>query len=248
MIVIGTSRSGTRRTPLSAKILVIDDNEALALMLQIQLEHRGYEVVTALSGIEGLQAAYEAQPALIILDIMMPDIDGWEVCRRLRGFSNVPIIMLTVRAANGDVVRGLQSGADDYVTKPFDEGELDARIRAVLRRYDAKQSGDDSSSVTFDDGYLRIDLERRMVTVGGEAVDLTPTEFDLLSCLVQYEGRVVTHQHIMTEVWGPQYVNRTDYVKLYIRYLRSKIEQDASEPYYIRTEWGQGYYFNFNTD
>lgn len=212
-------------------------------MLQIQLEQRGYEVVTALSGLEGLKTAYEAHPDLVILDLMMPDMDGWEVCRRLREVSDIPIIMLTVRSRDGDVVRGFESGADDYVTKPFDEGELEARIRAVLRRSNYESEADPSPTVFYDDGYLHIDLERRVVSVAGEGIDLTPTEFDLLCYLVRHEGRVLTHQHILTEVWGGEYANRTDYVKLYVRYLRSKIEKDPSEPVYIRTEWGEGYYF-----
>jgi DNA-binding response OmpR family regulator len=225
-------------------ILVIDDDPDLTVMLKAQLERNRHRVVVASSGREGLQKAYQARPDLILLDIMMPGMDGWEVCRRLRELSSVPIIMLTAANMQGDVVKGLESGADDYLTKPFSAVELEARIQAVLRRSSAANGGGKSRSSFYSNGYLTIDFDRRIVKVRGDKVDLTPTEFDLLSCLVRNEGRVLPHRYLLSEVWGPEYADEVDYVKLYIRYLRLKIEENPSEPVYIQTEWGVGYRFS----
>ena len=229
---------------LKQTILVIDDDQDLTLMLKAQLERKNRRVVLASSGREGLQKAYQARPDLIILDIMMPGMDGWEVCRRLRELSNVPIIMLTARSMQADVVKGLESGADDYVTKPFSAAELEARIQAVLRRIDNAGNNSSSRSSFYTNGYLTIDFDRRLVKVCGKDIDLTPTEFKLLSCLVRNEGRVLPHRYLLTEIWGPEYAEEVDYIKLYIRYLRLKIEEDPSNPIYIQTEWGVGYRFS----
>jgi two-component system KDP operon response regulator KdpE len=229
---------------LNRTILVIDDDQDLGQMLRTQLERRDYHAVVASSGREGLQKAYQVRPDLVILDIMMPGMDGFEVCRRLRELSNVPIIMLTARNMKGDVVKGLEAGADDYLTKPFSSAELDARIQAVLRRTSSKNGPNSSRSSFYSNGHLSIDFDRRIVTVRGERVDLTPTEFKLLSCLVRNEGRVLPHRYLLTEVWGPEYADEVDYVKLYIRYLRLKLEDDPSDPVYILTEWGVGYRFS----
>jgi len=228
---------------LQRTILVIDDDQELATMLKAQLERKNHRVVVALSGKEGLQKAYQARPDLILLDIMMPGMDGWEVCRRLRELSSVPIIMLTARNMKGDVIKGLESGADDYLTKPFSAAELEARIQAVLRRSSTQGQGN-SRALFYSNGYLTIDFDRRIVKVHGEAIDLTPTEFKLLSCLVRNEGRVLPHRYLLTEVWGPEYADEVDYVKLYVRYLRLKIEQNPADPVYIQTEWGVGYRFS----
>jgi len=229
---------------LKQTILVIDDDHDLTVMLTAQLERRNYRVVVASNGREGLQKAYQARPDLIILDIMMPEMDGWEVCQRLRELSNVPIIMLTARNIKGDIVKGLESGADDYLTKPFSAVELEARIQAVLRRSDSTDGKTKARSSFYSNGYLTIDFDRRTVKVRGEIIELTPTEFKLLSCLVRNEGRVLPHRYLLTEVWGPEYADEVDYVKLYVRYLRLKIEEDPSEPVYIQTEWGVGYRFS----
>jgi two-component system KDP operon response regulator KdpE len=213
-------------------------------MLQLQLEKRGYRVVAALSGREGLQKACQVRPDLVVLDIMMPGMNGWEVCRRLRELSNVPIIMLTVRNVEGDVVKGLETGADDYLTKPYSAEELDARIQAVLRRSSNRNGQRSSGSSFYSNGHLSIDFDRHIVTVRGERVELTPTEFKLLSCLTRNEGRVLPHRYLLTEVWGSEYMDEVDYVKLYIRYLRLKLEDDPSDPVYILTEWGTGYRFS----
>ncbi len=225
-------------------ILVIDDDPDLRLMLKAQLERRKHRVVVASSGRDGLQKAYQARPDLVILDIMMPGMDGWEVCRRLRELSSVPIIMLTARNMQGDVVKGLESGADDYLVKPFSTAELDARIQAVLRRSGSSDGAGISRTSFYSNGYLTIDFDRRIVKVENTSIDLTPTEFKLLSCLVRNEGRVLPHRYLLTEVWGPEYADEVDYVKLYIRYLRLKLEEDPSDPIYIQTEWGIGYRFS----
>ena len=225
-------------------ILVIDDDPDLRLMLKAQLERRKHRVVVASSGRDGLQKAYQARPDLVILDIMMPGMDGWEVCRRLRELSSVPIIMLTARNMQGDVVKGLESGADDYLVKPFSTAELDARIQAVLRRSGSSDGAGISRTPFYSNGYLTIDFDRRIVKVQNTSINLTPTEFKLLSCLVRNEGRVLPHRYLLTEVWGPEYADEVDYVKLYIRYLRLKLEEDPSDPIYIQTEWGIGYRFS----
>lgn len=221
-------------------ILVIDDDADLAKIVQINLEREGYETVIAFSGVEGLQKAYSSQPDLVILDIMMPGMDGWTTCRRLREISDVPIIMLTARGMESDIVKGLKLGADDYIVKPFGTKELLARIHALLRRTDTSTV---KRPPIYSDGELTVDFVKRMVVVRGEQVDLTPTEFKLLSTFVQNEGRVLPHRFLLTQVWGPEYADEVNYLKLYVRYLRQKIEEDPSNPNCILTEWGVGYRF-----
>lgn len=227
---------------MNHRILVIDDDRELAELLKTVLEFRKHKVVVACSGREGLRKAYKTRPDLVILDIMMPDMDGWEVCHRLRELSDVPIIMLTALAKQNDIVHGLTIGADDYLTKPFSTDELEARIQAVLKR-----SNDGRPSMSkpsfYSNGHLTVDFNRRIVKVRGEKVEFTPTEFKLLSCMVRNEGRVLPHQYLLTEVWGPDHAGELDYVKHYIRYLRNKIEENPSKPVYILTEWGVGYRF-----
>jgi two-component system KDP operon response regulator KdpE len=225
------------------RILVIDDDRDLAEMLRTQLELRNHKVVVALNGPEGLRKAYKTRPDLIILDVMMPGMSGWEVCLRLRELSTVPIIMLTACVHEKDVVKGLRMGVDDYVTKPFSARELEARIQAVLRRCSA-DSNRTNRTAFYANGHLSVDFDRRLVMIKGKSVDLSPTEFKLLCCLVRNEGRVLPHRYLLAEVWGPEYVDEVDYVKLYIRYLRRKIEANPSTPEHILTEWGVGYRFN----
>ncbi|RMF27642.1 MAG: DNA-binding response regulator [Chloroflexi bacterium] len=227
---------------MSAKLLLIDDSEEIQALVGLFLEKEGYQVVRARNGKEGLRKLAHEKPDLILLDIMMPEVDGWETCRQVREISNIPIIMLTAKGQERDIVRGLEMGADDYVTKPFDLTELRARIRALLRRA-TEMSPEDSRPKLFDDGYLRVDLERRLVTIEGKAVDLTPTEYRLLAALVQQAGRVIPHRQLLKQVWGPEYGDEVHYLKLYVRYLRQKLEKDPSHPYYILTEWGVGYRF-----
>ncbi len=225
---------------MKEKILVIDDETTLAEMLTLKLEPKGFEVLSARHGSEGLKIAYESHPDLVILDIMMPEMDGWETCRRLRELSDVPVIMLTAKVNEDDVVRGFRLGADDYVKKPFSLQELEERIRAVLKR----SSGNDKEANTiYDDGNLKIDLERQQVFKNGQLTHLTSTEYRLLSCLFRHKGVTVPHEELLTEVWGPAYLDATACLSLYIRYLREKLEDNPSEPQYIRTKWGSGYWF-----
>jgi DNA-binding response OmpR family regulator len=223
------------------KILIIDDDEKLSRLVQLFLSQHGYETYTASSGLEGLQLAYDLHPDLVVLDIMMPGMDGWMVCSRLRDVSDVPIIMLTAKDGERNVVEGLESGADDYVVKPFSMAELLARLRALLRR--SSQGSRVEEMKVFDNGEFVVNFSKREVIVRGQPVSLTPTEFELLTCLVRNEGRVLPHKALLRQVWGDEYVGETQYLKLYIRYLRQKIERDASNPEYILTEWGVGYRF-----
>jgi len=223
------------------KVLVIDDDVALTRVIQLGLEQEGYEVIVADSGIEGLRQAYDAHPDLVILDVMMPGLDGWKTCQRLREISDVPIIMLTAKDGEVDVIKGLELGADDYITKPFSTEELVARMRALLRR--ARLPSSPHRPTVYTDGELVVDFSKHRVMVRGKRVNLTPTEFRLLSCLVRNAGRVIPHETLLAQVWGPEYIGEIQYLKLYIRYLRQKIEKDPSKPQYILTEWGIGYYF-----
>jgi DNA-binding response OmpR family regulator len=224
------------------KILAIDDNPQALKMLRLCLEKQDYEVIAAHSGSEGLRKFRDNHPDLVILDIMMPDTDGWEICRSLREMSpNVPILILTVLKEKANVVRGLALGADEFVAKPFRPGELVARIQALLRRANMTEVSSHQSS--YDDGNLAIDFERQEVYLQGQPVNLSPTEFRLLACLVRNAGQVVPHKTLLAWVWGPGYAEETHYVKLYIRYLRQKIEKYPKRPRYILTEWGVGYRF-----
>jgi two-component system KDP operon response regulator KdpE len=222
------------------KLLIIEDDITLSRLLAGHLQSLGYDVMAAPGGAEGIRLAGEIAPDLVILDIMMPGMDGWEVCRRLRSTSPVPILMLTAKGAQEDVIQGLELGADDYLKKPFDLRELELRIAAILRRSEGAP-GDPGS--VYDDGTLQVDLERRLVVRHGQRVHLTPTEFRLLSCLLRHRGRVVPHEELLTEVWGPEYIQETANLYVYVRYLREKLEAVPGDPRYIFTEWGVGYQF-----
>ena len=223
------------------KLLIIDDDEQLVEAMCLYLTKAGYEVSTASNGRDGLQTMYLDRPDLIVLDIMMPEMDGWEVCGRVRDVSNVPVIMLTARGQEADRVKGLKIGADDYVIKPFSLKELDARIQAVLHR--AAWPPPTESPVTYGDDYLTVNLAERRVVVQGEPLELTPTEYRLLAYLVQNAGLVLTYRQLLERVWGWEYVGDVDYVRVYIWRLRKKIERNPGEPKYIRTEHGVGYRF-----
>jgi DNA-binding response OmpR family regulator len=227
---------------MSHRLLLIDDSEDMQRLVGMFLERDGYKVIKASDGNEGLRLLAKSQPDLVLLDIMMPEVDGWETCRRIREVSNIPIIMLTAKSQERDVVRGLEMGADDYVTKPFDPAELRARIHSLLRR--SRTVGQDEVlPKVLDDGWLHVDLSRRIVKADGKLVDLTPTEFRLLAALVQRADCVIPHRQLLRQVWGPEYSDEVHYLKLYIRYLRQKLEQDPSNPKYLLTEWGVGYRF-----
>lgn len=225
-----------------AKLILIADDEArMRRFMKMNLDLEGYRVIEASNGLETIDRVREDLPDLVLLDVMMPELDGFEALRLIRETSSVPVIMLTVRDDEADKVKGLELGADDYVTKPFSPRELASRIKAVLRRTEMDAPAD-SSLVVVDD-YLQIDFNRRQVFVGGKEVKLRPTEYRLLYHLVKNAGHVLTHEIILSKVWGYEYRDESQYVRLYITYLRQKIEPDPSNPKYILTERGIGYRF-----
>jgi two-component system KDP operon response regulator KdpE len=222
---------------LEERILLIEDDIALADMMHAQLEYAGYQVTVCQTGSDGLQTAKESDPDLILLDILLPDMDGWYVCERLQGITDAPIIFTTALGAEKDVIRGLEMGADDYMIKPFSYKELTARVKAALHR--AQRAA--AKREIYKNGQLFVDLDRHRVEVNGERVALTPLEYKLLSVLVQEMGDVVPHKILLRRVWGPQCEERRQYLKLYIWYLRQKIEADPSNPVLILTKRGVGY-------
>ncbi len=224
------------------KLLIVDDDEALLRALQLYLDRHGYSVIKAKKGSEGLRKLYQSHPDLVCLDVMMPGIDGWEVLKRIRDMTDVPVIMLTARGAETERVKGLKLGADDYVSKPFSMRELEARVEAVLRRTRSLQP-EQTDDVAYSDTYLSIDTERAEVRCGGEIVDLTATEQKLLFFLVQNRGRLLRFDQILEHVWGFEYIDEKGYVRLYVWRLRQKIEPEPDSPCYILTEHGMGYRF-----
>jgi len=222
------------------KILVVDDDVCLLQLLTIQLTAKGYSVVTASDGKEGLRQAYKNQPDLIILDVMLSDITGFDVCERLREFSDVPILFLSARNTDSGILRGFGAGADDFLRKPFNMDELIARIGAILSRTSAAQN---ISLDHYDDGCLEIDIKRKTVFLNGKHIRLSSTEFRLLFVLIQHRGKVVPHEFLLNGVWGPGFSKSASLLSLYIRYLRNKLEDDPSNPKYICTDWGIGYWF-----
>ena len=224
-------------------ILVVDDETRIARMIRMNLEHDGYEVIEAYSGQQALDMVRSRMPNLVILDVMMPGLDGYETLQILREISQVPVIMLTAKGEEEDRIRGLELGADDYVTKPFSPRELMSRVKAVLRRTEGNAGGGSNDDVIQVDDRLKIDFGKREVWVEGELVKLRPTEYRLLYHLVQNAGWVMTYDQLLTKVWGYEYRDETHYVRLYINYLRQKIEKDPSNPVYILTERGVGYRF-----
>lgn len=222
-------------------ILVVDDEARMVNFMRLNLELEGARVSSAANGREALERAREDMPDVVLLDIMMPGMDGFETLRRLRQFSQVPVLILTAKDDEDDRVRGLELGADDYIGKPFSHRELVSRIRAVLRRHYTAPPVP-QTLVQVDDR-LKIDFARREVLVDGQRVNLRPTEYRLLYHLVQNAGYVQTHEMLLTKVWGPEYREESHYLRLYITYLRQKIEEDPANPKYILTERGVGYRF-----
>jgi two-component system KDP operon response regulator KdpE len=222
-------------------ILVVDDEPRMVRFIRLNLEADGYWVSEAYNGLEALQQVRENLPDLVVLDVSMPELDGFETLKEIRKISDVPVIMLTVRGEEVDRVRGLDLGADDYVTKPFSPRELASRIKAVLRRT-AKAPPVDKTLLVIDED-LAIDFPRREVIVRGKRVKLRPTEWRLLYHLVNNAGWVMTHEMLLSKVWGHEYRDEDHYVRLYITYLRKKIEPDPAHPKYILTERGVGYRF-----
>jgi two-component system KDP operon response regulator KdpE len=223
------------------RILVVDDEERMVRFIRLNLEYDGFQVTEAFNGTQAIKKIRSNLPDLILLDIMLPDVDGFEVLRMIREISTVPVIMLTAKGEEEDRVRGLEMGADDYVTKPFSPRELVSRVRAVLRR--TEMVGGSTHGLIEVDDRLKIDFDRREVWVEGELVKLRPTEYRLLYHLVRNAGWVVTHDQLLAKVWGYEYRDEPHYVRLYINYLRKKLEKDPANPRYILTERGVGYRF-----
>lgn len=229
---------------MANKILVVDDEASIVTIISYNLKKEGYEVITAEDGEAGLELAINENPDLILLDIMMPKMDGYEVCRKVREKSNVPIIMLTARADEVDKVIGLEMGADDYVTKPFGNRELVARVRANLRRTvinEKSADGDGENVQTYGD--LTIDFDRYQVLKRGEPINLTTREYELLTFLATQKTQIFTREALLDKVWKYEYFGDVRAVDVTVRRLREKIEDDASKPRYIMTKRGIGYYF-----
>ncbi len=222
-------------------VLVVDDEPRMTRFIRMNLELEGYRVIEAHSGIEALDKARTHLPDLVILDVMMPEMDGFETLELLRETSNVPVIMLTVRANEEDKVRGLELGADDYVTKPFGARELTSRVKAVLRRTQSPVTPEEA--VLRIDERLSVDFNQHEVILDGRRVKLRPTEFRLLFHLIENAGWAVPHETLLAKVWGHEYRDEIHYLRLYITYLRQKIEPDPARPRYILTERGFGYRF-----
>ncbi|NLP18965.1 MAG: response regulator transcription factor [Firmicutes bacterium] len=229
---------------MAEKILVVDDEKPIADILRFNLEEAGYKVVVAYDGEEAVEKARREAPDLIILDIMLPKLDGFSVCRQIRTFSPVPILMLTAKEEEVDKILGLELGADDYVTKPFSPREILARVRAILRRIQSMEEREEPPVLIFGD--LEIDLERVEVRKGNHPLDLTPREFDLLKSLALAPGRVFSREILLEQVWGFDYYGDIRTVDVAIRRLREKLEDKPSRPRYILTRRGAGYYFRGN--
>ena len=228
--------------PSIATILAVDDEPHVLKLVRANLESSGYKVLTASDGEQALQLVEAELPDLVILDLMLPKMDGYAVCRRIREFSSVPVIMLTARSAEVDLVHGFEVGADDYLTKPFSVTELLVRVEAVLRR--SKWPEEIVSRQSFAAGPIEINFAQHRVTVDGEPVKLTPTEYRLLTYLASNANRVIMHRELLRAVWGPEYGEETEYLRVYIRYLRQKLEPEPSNPRYLLTQPGAGYMFH----
>ncbi len=223
-------------TPLKPLVLVIDDEVQIRRLLRVCLEANGYRVEEATSGEEGLRAAAQHPPDLVVLDLGLPELDGLTVLQRLREWSRVPVVVLSVRDREEDKIAALDEGADDYVTKPFSTGELLARLRAAMRHAQPAPE-----LTVFRSGPLEVDLTARVVRLKGQEVKLTATEYSLLRLFVQHAGKVLTHRQILREVWGPNAVEQTHYLRVYIAHLREKLEAEPARPRLILTEPGVGY-------
>ncbi len=223
------------------KILVVDDEKLLVKGITFNLQNDGYEVLTAYDGEAAVQIAREEQVDLIVLDLMMPKLDGLQACQQIRSFSNVPIIMLTAKTEDMDKLMGFENGTDDYMTKPFNVLELKARIRALLRRSAAQQPQSQASKVAC--GAIAVDTDTRMAYASGRAVELTAKEFDLIELLLRNPGRVYSRENLLDAVWGDEYRSDARTVDVHIRRLREKLEENPAEPVHIMTKWGVGYYF-----
>jgi len=229
---------------VTKKLLIIDDDTIFLKLFDQVFARQEFEVFKAASGQEGLRLLFAEKPDLVLLDVVMPRMDGWQTCQRIREISDVPIIMLTGKQkTEDDVVRGLDYGADEYLFKPVGNREMVARVRAALRRFELPSSAEAKREVTYADDFLTVDVVERKVMVKGERVKLTPREFRLFALLVERAGHILTHKQLLEKVWGWEYTDDLDYVRIYISHLRQKIEPDSALPRYILTEPGVGYYF-----
>lgn len=228
---------------MEKKVLVIDDDPELGRLVEVILRPIEITVYQAYSGAEGLKKSYELHPDLVILDIMMPDMDGFEVCMHLRELTSVPILMLTARTKESDVIRGFNVGVDDFVKKPFNNNELEARVRALIRRSNSHERGGNSYISAYQDSVLEIDLASQTVKLLGKIVEFSPREYSLLACLVREQGKIVSHGELVREVWGVLYANESSMSSLYIHYIRKKLQDGEHGHHYIHTQWGRGYWF-----
>lgn len=227
---------------MAKKVLVVDDEKLIVKGIRFSLEQDGMEVECAYDGEEALKLAMENQYDMILLDIMLPKMDGFEVCQQIRGFSDVPIVMLTAKGDDMDKILGLDYGADDYITKPFNILEVKARIKAIMRRTSGKREKEEAVKV-IESGDLKLDGESRRLFILGKEINLTAKEFDLLELLVMNPGKVYSRENLLNIVWGYEYPGDVRTVDVHVRRLREKIEKNPSEPKYVHTKWGVGYYY-----
>ena len=233
-----------RDVPLGKKVLIIDDDPDLQKLVKAILEPLEFIVYLASSGEDGLKQAYAIHPDLAILDVNMSGMDGFEVCSRMREFSNFPIMMLTARSQEKDLLHGFNAGVDDFLGKPFSKNELIARVRALLRRSANNQKSNDTSYITvYTDPVLEIDLSTKIVKLLGNIVELSPKEYDLLAFLVREQGKTTSHRELLRRAWGELHINDPATLSLYIHYLRNKLLDGQHGHHYIRTHWGRGYWF-----
>ena len=225
-----------------AKILVVDDEQVLVKGIKFNLEHEGYQVEVGYDGEQAVELARDGRFDLILLDLMMPKIDGLQACMRIREFSNVPVIMLTAKGEDADKIMGFECGADDYITKPFNILELKARVRALLRRSGAAAQKAGGGELVA--GHIRLDPGERAAWRDGTPVELTAKEFDLMELLMRNPGRVYSRENLLNVVWGYEYIGDYRTVDVHVRRLREKLELDPANPEYIRTKWGVGYYLS----
>jgi two-component system KDP operon response regulator KdpE len=226
---------------IGKKVLLIDDDADFLKLTSLIFKDAGAQPMTARDGLEGMGKLFTQKPDLIILDVMMPGIDGFQICKRIRQYSNTPLIMLTALEHDEHMLKGLEAGADDFLSKPINRDVLLARSKAVLRR--SEQNSLDHEVVNYTDGHLEVDIEKHRVLIDGKQVKLTPVEFRLLSYLVSNAGRVLSFEQILDNVWGSEYQGNDDYVHVYVSHLRSKIERDPKNPHYILSIHGVGYIF-----
>lgn len=229
------------------KVLVVDDDASFTELVNIVLTREGFEVLTASNGREALRTLFEAKPDLVLLDVIMPQMDGWQTCKYIREASDVPIIILSGHSrSEDDIIRGLDHGADEYILKPISNRELAARVKAMLRRAELPSVKEPEQAGIYIDDHLVVNIEERKVLVEGERIRLTPIEFRLFSQLMNNAGHILTHKQLLERVWGWEYADDVDYVRIYISHLRQKIEANPSQPRYILTDPGVGYYFAKN--